>query len=96
VIRVNDKQTNIWLGEGDVGVGIAFDEERPVGISFNQLDGCREIGESVDEEEEVGKGINIVFANSDGIKSLVSAIERFAQKLIEWNEGQNIDRKGTD
>lgn len=86
MICENDKHTDIWLGEGDISIGIAINEEgKACGIGFQQLKNEHEIGLKVEPDDitEGIKPINILFTNGSGIESLLKGIERFIQKVVD-------------
>lgn len=88
MIHDNELCTNVWLGEGDIGLGVVVGQDgQACGIGFYPLKGKHEVGGTITAEDraEGSKGINILFTNQEGIKSLYAVLERFAKKLIEEN-----------
>jgi len=98
MISDNEKWTNIWLGEGDVAIGVAQDEDgRPYGLSFQQLNNKYEIDGAigVDDVKDGVKQINLLFTNSGAVRSLVKAIERFAESCVKQGREDEQDEPKT-
>lgn len=88
MIDDDGSHTNIWLGEGDVGLAVVVDQEGQArGIGCYQLKEKHDIGSdiTINDRVEGSKGINILFANNEGIMSLYKVMAQFINKLIEEN-----------
>ena len=89
MIREINSQINVWLGEGDVGIGTVLDNEnKACGIGFIQLKESIAIGTELGDMtgadvKENGKSVNILFANRSGIESMIKGMERFLLKVSE-------------
>ena len=92
MIRGVNNQTNIWIGDGDVGIGTALDDEgKACGVSFIQLKEPMEIGAELGrmdngEREEGLRMVNILFLNRGGIESMIKGLERFLQSVAKDQE----------
>jgi len=97
MIKESDYQVNVWLGEGDVGIGTVLDKEnKACGIGFVQLKEAIKIGTELGdmtgaEIKENDKSVNILFANRSGIESMIKGLQRFVEKLAE-EEGEMLKR----
>lgn len=91
MIEVKENMTNIYLGEGTIGIGITLDTEtkRPVGISFCELEVKMEIGSTVEREgfSELNN-VNIIFTDKSGISSLLQGVENFVESYKKWDENR--------
>lgn len=81
------KSIDIILGDGDIGIGVVENQDKQTcGIGFRQLTNKHDIGTHVgiheDESEDI-KRVTILFANKQGIESLMLGIQRFLAKLAE-------------
>lgn len=78
---------NVILGDGDIGIGVVGNQDKQAyGIGFRQLTKKHDVGSCVgdheDESEDI-KRVTILFANKQGIESLMLGIQRFLAKLAE-------------
>lgn len=87
MIKVKEDMTNVYLGEGTIGIGVTLDSEtkRPCGICFCELEEKVEIGTTIKSGVWSSlNNVNIIFSNETGIKSLLEGIERFVELYMKW------------
>lgn len=75
----------ITLGEGDVGIGIAYTEDETA-LVFTDLPEAKEVGEAVDEPTDGMAKVYILIRDKKGLNALLRGIEKLKAQFLSLPE----------